>query len=283
MGKGADSEPADGSSLGVDGASSVVGAVNDMTNGGGDDDSGDEGGDVFGGYQALGVGDGDDDEDDGAPIEDEREGAGGGGVAAAAAADVEAKGEPSFALDYAGLADQVLSGIERDYARTVSGQLSFSERALVGGAALASGDPAGGVGGGGAGDGGSLVAATDAAVGAHDGGAPSNATAERAVHSAADDGARGGHREGADHVHEYDVELKVAIAYAAEEFGGEAPHPLLLPKAVDERRGDPRRNPAPCDPVGVAQHKLAARPPDKEPHRCKKSAHQPDTLDRVLR
>mmetsp|Transcript_8807 Transcript_8807/g.19597 ORF Transcript_8807/g.19597 Transcript_8807/m.19597 type:complete len:212 (-) Transcript_8807:139-774(-) len=98
-----------------------------------------------------------------------------------------------------------------------------------------------------------------------------------------DDGARGGHREGADHVHEYDVELKVAIAYAAEEFGGEAPHPLLLPKAVDERRGDPRRNPAPCDPVGVAQHKLAARPPDKEPHRCKKSAHQPDTLDRVLR
>ena len=152
MGKGANSEPLEGSSLGVDGAPSVVddvGAVNETTDGDGDgDDDEGETGDTFSGYEALGVGDGDDDEgfapladdeDDEDAIVVEREGAasGGGGTtaaAAAAASDSEAKGK-SLMLDHTGLADQMLSGIERDYQRTVSGQLSFSERALVGGAA----------------------------------------------------------------------------------------------------------------------------------------------------
>ena len=66
------------------------------------------------------------------------------------------------------------------------------------------------------------------------------------------DCARRGDGKGADHVDEGDVELEVARADAAQERGREAPHALLLAEAVDQRRRDARREPAPADAVGVA-------------------------------
>ena len=110
MGKGADQPAVEDTVLPVEGAHDDAGD---------DDDDDDDEDDFAGGYEPLGALDDDDDEEETPPAEST--------VASA----------PEVAL-----ADRVLSGIERDYARTLAGELSFNERGLIAAAGPAQEDDA---------------------------------------------------------------------------------------------------------------------------------------------